>query len=250
VTALARHHLNQLRDPAIRAEKKSGVVEQYRQGLTAEGKMMGLSQDELDRYLEARAERALEDQQRVFECELDPACDAKALQQAQAQASIDKTRQMQADLLGPERYARYLALREASTERREVSQMRRQLTAPNAMSDAQAELLVTALAAERRKFDAEVAQDGLELLHGFVLRQTGISLRSGAAAGAADAFAERMESASRYNQRIIDRASTVLAPGQMTEFKRLQEQALQEYEEFLHEEEVRDAALKAARTRP
>jgi hypothetical protein len=59
-----------------------------------------------------------------------------------------------------------------------------------------------------------------------------------------------MESASRYNQKIIDLASTVLTPGQMTEFKLLQEQAVRDYEEFLLEEEIGNAALKAAGSKP
>jgi len=248
--ALARHHLDQLQDPARRAEKKRDIVGQYRQGMTVEGRLMGLSSDELDRYLEARAERILENQQRVLECQLGPSCDAKALQQSLAQAANSEVRQMQADLLGPERYARYLALREASRERSHVTQMRRQLTAPHTLSDAQAELLVMALAAERIKFDAEVTQNGQKVLEGHPFRQTGIPLRSGSAARAADAPAERMESATRYNQRIIDRAATVLTSGQMTEFKRLQEHALQEYEEFLQEEAIRESALRAATSKP
>jgi hypothetical protein len=59
LTAIARHYLDQLRDPATRAERKKEMVGRYREDMASSTGMMGLSEEEFDRYVEALAERTL-----------------------------------------------------------------------------------------------------------------------------------------------------------------------------------------------
>ena len=241
--AVARHQLARLRDPAGRAERKERSIESLRDAYGPYARGIGLSHEDLGRLVEALAERTLERTQRRLECQLDPACDEKTLPQA-------SSRQDMADLLGPEMYARYREFSESVLDRGQVADMRRQLSTPNELSDAQADRLITALSAERRKFATETEQNGLELQARIIGPASGIFLQSASTRGAADPFAERMESATRYNQRILSLASTVLTAGQLAEFKVMQDNKLQEYEELLREEAIRESVRKAMNIEP
>jgi len=240
---VARQQLAKLRDPARRAIRKEQSIESLRGAYSDHARGLGLSREELGRLVEALAERILERAQRRLECQLDPACDEKTLPQA-------SSRQDMADLLGPEMYARYREFSESALDRGQVADMRRQLSTPNELSDAQAERLITALSAERRKFATETEQNGLELQARIIGPGSGIFLQSASTRGAADPFAERMESATRYNQRILSLASTVLTAGQLAEFKVMQDNKLQEYEELLREEAIRESVRKAMNIEP
>jgi len=241
--AVARHQLARLRDPAGRAERKEQGIEFHRDAYGPYARGIGMSHEELSRLAEALAERNLERQQRRLECQLDPVCDEKALPQA-------NSRQDLADLLGPEMYPRFRAFSESLLERAQVDGIRRRLTAQNALSDDQADRLVTALSTERQKFATEAAQNGLEIQQRMVGPAAGIFLQSVSTRGATDPFAESVESATRYNQRILDLASTVLTTGQLAELKVIQDNKLQEYEELLREEAIRQSVHKAMGSKP
>jgi hypothetical protein len=241
--AVARYQLARLRDPAGRAERKEQGVEFLRDAYGPHARGIGMAHEELDRLVEAMAERNLVRAQRRLECQVDPACDEKALTQA-------GSRQDLAELLGPEMYARFQAFSESSRERGQVADLRSQLTAPNALSDAQADRLITALSAERQKYATAAAQNGLELQGQIFGPAAGLSLQSASTRGATDPFAERVESATRYNQRILEIASTVLTAGQLAELKVMQGNKLQEYEELLREEAIRDSVHKAMGREP
>lgn len=201
--ALARHRLDQLNDSTARAERAREIADGYRATWQEIAKHIDLPAQEMEQLLAQFADRTLARQQRRLECQLEPGCDVRAINAANSKAA----RLEQAELLRPEVYERYRMYMDAGRERAQVASLGWRLTGDDVLSDAKRETLTMALAEERRRFVAETGQE----------RPQGIE----------------------YDQRLYQRASTLLNAAQLTEFRDLQQR-------FQKEREIRESARKAA----
>lgn len=240
--AIARHRLEELRNPQSRARRVREVADLLRDGAISE--LLGhipLTPQELDAYFLARAERNMQREQARLECQVNPACDPAAIREINTVAA----RNDEAELLGPDKYAKLQAYRKSMNQDSRVEMLSNRLRPDISLPRIQVEKLVRVLDEESGRIAAEAVQYGLEA--GSYSSVGGLVVPHTAARGAANESSQRMESATRYTQRLINRAATVLTAQQLAEFRALQDEALASYMTTLREAQISKDARGASR---
>jgi hypothetical protein len=238
--ALFRSSLAELRDPQQRAALLRENIARDRWSWQPIAALIGLTPAELERFLQAQAERNLRELQRRQECGLNPACYLPALQNAYSEPGAEL-----AAVLGAEQHARFRAYAESIDDRERMGRMQRRLPVEARLPEPLAEKLVLALANERRRFTAEAERDGLQVFQTPETRY--LPLLATAESGAENSFAQRKASAAQYAQRLRDLAASVLGGTQLAEFNALLSREQAEYEHALRSMEADEAVWKAAR---
>jgi hypothetical protein len=232
--------LEELRDPRGRTQKMKELVDLFYGSMTSVAPYIGMSNEELKQYAQARAERTLQYQQRQAECQIDPTCNPGALLGSrQAEAKREE-----AELLGPEYSKRLEAFKAAFLEDSIVHVLQQALPSTSALPPAQTGKLILALHEETQKFEAEAKQSG-QLLLTYISRD-GVNLLSAYQPGAADEYEQRMESAARHQRKLHDRAATLLTAEQLAQLKTIQDRALANGADRIREEIIATKARKAA----
>jgi hypothetical protein len=237
--AIARDRLARLADPQGRAAYTRKLADNARRELTDVAPYIGLSAAEVERIVGAMTDAALPREQRRLECQADPGCDTSTLEASAGTGYWEHF----ARHLDPAERDRLNSYLDSSDERFAAQQLRDGLPA-GALSDEKLERLVQVLAEERRQFVRDAQQAGAKV------DQDGapahFALLSAAAPGAADETVQRLDSATRYSARQVERASAVLDGATLSRFTESQELALQAYKRRLREKEVAATARRAA----
>lgn len=240
--AVAHHRLEELRDPQFRERETRKMAALQRISFNEMAPYLGLSAREIDLLSDVYATINIDLQQRMLECEADPSCDARAM----GESLVKSAQEDFTSLLGPERSAKAQAFEEASEERMRLQAFRDRLAPADRPSSEQMARLTLALAAERQQFDRD-AESRNEKVDAFTPASVSFfELRSAAVPGSSDEPAQRLESATRYGERLRKQASEVLSGASLTAFKDGQERALAAYRARIREKEIADAARKAA----
>jgi hypothetical protein len=232
--AVTRHRLDELHDPAARAERGKAFASLLRADWVQMAPHVGLSPSELDRFLADMSERMLKRMERLLQCELDPTCDLEALRKAPGMSQDE----MIAAALGPEKYARFKAYQDSFGERNVVFALNLELPAASAVNDATGDKLVEALGTLRRQFVQNAEGLGEKV-------QTDNGIYSSAVAGAPDEYARRRETAAEYVRRELQVAGGILTPKQLAVFKDQQERYLYGFTDRMKNAEVAAAARAA-----
>lgn len=235
--ALAHHRLAELRDPQARAQRAKEFIAMFGDW-EAVAPHIGLSPDELTRFLQAFVDRLLQRQQSRLECQIDPACDLPPLQAAAAAAEQDR-----ADLLGPDRYARLKAFQRSGMDRNFVELLNRRLPAQSRLSEVQAGRLALGLTEERERFAAEAQLAGKTSRR----YQSGyLVLAAAATPGAPDEHAQLSSSMTEFSQRLYNRAAGLLTGTQLARFQAMQDDSLAYWLEHLRDQEIVGAIRRDA----
>lgn len=236
--AVARHRLDGLRDPQLRAQRVKELVDLFLSGgWEAMAPQVGITDQELMSHLEARAQRVLDRREQLLECQLAEACDVDALRAAHNGAA----RRDEEELLGPSRYARIRAFQQSGQEYQFARQFSRRLPAGIAMSSSDVSQLALALAEERQRFNERVELEGLRGMS--YVTGSYLVLNAASVPGAADEHARRRESAGDYARRLSGRAAAVLTPAQFQAFRSLLDGELAFVQASLRDVEA-EAALR------
>lgn len=243
--AVARHRLAGLRDPQRRAQREKEFVDLFLSGgWETVAAQIGMSDVELMRFLEARAQRLVQRNERLLECQLDAGCDIDALRTSSNGAG----RRDEEDLLGPDRYARFKAFQQSSREHQFARQLNAHLPASDSLSAADTRRLALALADERESFLAQAQQDGQRgIAHVFA---SSLVLVGAAPEGTATEYTRLRESATEYGRRLAGRAATVLTPAQFKQFRETLDADMTALQSRLRGEEIEDALRRQARGAP
>ncbi len=232
----SRRRLAQLSDPTMRAQ----ILEEWKEGNLPNkpkyARYLGISESEAERLIETLADLEIAQQEAFSRCALQPACDFKAFGDA---ASATRQRAL-TDLLGVEKQQRYEEYTYSGVERHMVSAfLRDKLPAGSELSEAQEEQLITVLADERRRVEAEIRQKGLQP---FLSPMGGVAFTfDGFESGN---VSDRLKEAIDYNRRIHTRVEAMLTPQQLAAFEKMQEESIAGVRYSLRQQE-RDNATRS-----
>jgi hypothetical protein len=223
----SREFLDAIASPEVRermlAEGRRTLLATYQR--LAES--VGLSPAELRDFIDLQANLNMEFGETMARCVLDPGCDSMGM----APLVSAEARQRRAAFLGEERHARFLAYEDSLGERRAVAQLRGNLPESAYLSEQSSERLISALAAERRRYQAEhstplTGPDGFGTTDGTIFYVRG------------DGASESLESAQAYVKRLHAQAGPILSTRQLAEFDEMQRRLLEGLRGHLAEQET------------
>lgn len=211
--ALDRKFLQEIQDP----ERRDQLLEDMGDGLRdSQGplrEILGLDAGSYAQLVELQAEHDLRVRESFLRCIDDVTCDLQAQRPAYVFDDSDI-----AALLGPEKRQRFEDHQLSLVERNLVAALRGRLSDSNALSDVNAEQLITALAAERRQREAElIASSRTPNIMGNFLPL---------AYSPGDTREALIADARAYYDDLRKRAARILTPAQLVVFDRLQKQHL------------------------
>lgn len=212
----SRTILAQLADPERREEILAEHKMMMRMSYPRVDQVLGLSAAEHSRLLELFAQQQMDMQEASARCMSDPSCQLRDLHLR----DTDTRKRDIDELLGTERAAKFEAYKNTIGEREIVSRLRDRLPDVQRLSDANAELLISALAEERDLLHREASQRGA----GMNQFSVGAGLIFAPAEGGS--FEQRYESARQSSQRMRDRAAQFLSAEQMRAFDEMQDETL------------------------
>ena len=208
------------------AEGKS----QLRQRYPDMARVLHLTSEQESQILTAQAEGELKGQARVARCRLDPSCTVESLWRS-GLADLKNQDKPVEDLLGAQKFGEYEGYLNTITDRQSVRSLNARLSSADALTDEQAEALVTAMQQERKQFAAEAEQTGRRI--SAFGTQTGGLMAATEGTGNPASDTEILTSAREFSQRLRDRAAKLLTLEQMREFDELQEETLTRTQESL-----------------
>jgi len=216
----ARDYLRQYDDLAQRdlllATARKGLEAQYA-GLR---ERLKLDQSTFGQLVSLLAEESIEQQASYFRCLVDAGCNL---------ASPPMPRERSDEylaLLGADRIAEFNGYREAMPEWQSVVQLRGRLSEAQSLRDGDAERLRVALIDARKRYGAEVQQQG-DKLEAWGMG-SGMLWYSGE--GSAD---QKLASATQYSQRLRQQAAAILSADQLRQFALLQDELLASFAAYL-----------------
>ena len=196
-----RQFLERATDPMQRQQLLEETKVNVRQRYPALDRLLGLDANGHDRLLELLANQFIEMRKTSLQCKYESTCGTRLPQ-------LRETQQLElAALLGPDGQQRFDAYIQTRQERLSVNSLRGRLTDKNRLADAQAEVLVLALADERKRVAEELVQRGETETMPF----EGVPLRY----SPGTTYDELMEQAQAYYARLRKRAGQVLTPAQL-----------------------------------
>jgi hypothetical protein len=225
-------------DPEIRKELLA--EERASSGASLQGLLTEalVTEEELGHLVGMIAEWQLERSVALARCSLEPMCNRKDSVQ-----DVEVIRGEIASYLGAERYARYRAYRDEAEERGAVDHLRSQLQGSSWMTNAQAQKLVAALADERRSFVAEVKDGG-----GRVESYGAYAMAARAQRATGKPHLADIESATRFHERMRQRAADHLTPEQLQTFSEMQDASLASLRKQLERRDAAEARRAAAKS--
>jgi hypothetical protein len=178
---------------------------------------LGLSTDEAKRFKDLLADNMMASSEKAMALMGDKSTEDKSKAMSgltESQAQFDEQLK---SLLGDSRYTQYKEYQETLGERAQLNMYRQGNTGENAITDAQEEQLLALMAQEKKAVQAT----------------TGNALPGSDQAAATEAMlseersAKLIEAQEMVNQRVYDRASEILTPGQLESFAQFQTNQLQ-----------------------
>lgn len=218
----ARDFLRQYDDLPLRdalvANARRGLESQY----AALRDRLGLDPATFDRLVSLLAEEQLEQQANYFRCVVDSNCNPEM-----APAPRDRSDEVLA-LLGAEGHAQFTSYRDAMPEWQSVIQLRGRLSESQSLRDGEAERLRAAMTEFRKRFAADLQQQGAKL--------QGWGNGSGMLWYSGDGTVEQqLASATQYSQNLRRQAATLLNAEQLRLFAQLQDELLAGFGAYLQQ---------------
>jgi hypothetical protein len=207
---LARYD-DSIQHPVLLDEQRTVIRRQYEK---LKGQLK-LSDSAFEQLVTLLAEEQLQSQEKWARCAVDSACDPKNMRVDY----IDHTQEYQA-MLGMDGAEAFTQFRKSIGERDTVIQLRGRLTDTNFLPEAQAEKLIVALAEERERFTQEASARGAKV--------SGWGTNLGMLMYTEDSGIpdQYIAEASQYNQRLRNRAASILTPAQLAAYTQMQNELL------------------------
>jgi hypothetical protein len=203
-----------LDDPTTRTKIRDGKVDLYRSDMPGGfTRFVGLSDAEYARLMDLLTDQQLERLQAQFECVVQPGCDVNHVMQT----LVPVQRRALEAMLGAERARRLDEFHDNTSVRPSVAHLRDILPESQRFSDEQADQLVAALGAERRRAIHEIQQRGAS--HGFIAGGEGDILIS----STSESVEQKYDEAREYQRRMHERASAYLNAEQLRVYRQMQE---------------------------
>jgi hypothetical protein len=189
---------------------------------------LGFSHEERERFLDLKAEVTFDYGEKMARCKVTPGCEAMPTSLAANSAAEQRLQ----DSMGAEKLARLELYEDSIVERRTVTRMRGMLPDNAYLADDVAEKLITALAEERRRYQAqntanEKGPDGFGTTDGMLFYM------------AQSMPEESLASAEEYAQRMHRQAAPILQRRQLAEFDEMQRRVLMRLREQLADQASR-----------
>jgi hypothetical protein len=223
-------------DPAQREEMLLEAKGQLRRGVRPFANIAGMSDAELDAFVNLLAEQQLERRVAEHRCGMSESCDYLA----HRFTDVDRHRAEITALIGADTYQKYRQFREAGQERSLVSHLRVKLVDVEALRSSDAERLITALFEEREQFFAQAARKNVQL----VTMSTGLGMVV-TKAGEPGEEGEVDEHTREFNEIARARAATILTREQLRVFSEIQDEAYRSIEGSLRSQKEMEAARAA-----
>jgi hypothetical protein len=224
----ARWFLAQLQDPTLRQqllEEWNGTVASGYPGLQ---KLLELGDTEFRRLLELLVQHSLVSQEKAARCTLEPTCNNMVID-----TGLQEAQQLEiAALIGAGRQQRLIEYNKSGMERNTVSHLRVAMVDTEALSDRQAEMLISAFSHEHQQFEAELTQRGANL-GGFAVTGANFVFASDAAS-----IDVKLNDARSYAARLRERAAQILTPAQLKLFDEAQATGLERMRSWLRQDET------------
>ena len=202
-----RQFLERAIDPLQRQQLLEETKVNVRQRYPALDRLLGLDANGYDRLLELLANQFIEMRKTSLQCKYESTCGTRLPQ-------LRETQQLElAALLGPDGQQRFDDYVQTRQERLSVNSLRGRLTDKNRLADAQAEVLVLALANERKRVADELVQRGETETMAF----EGVPFRY----SPGTTYDELMEQAQAYQARLRKRAAEVLMLPQLAVYDQM-----------------------------
>ena len=202
-----RQFLERAADPVLRQQLLEETKVNVRQRNPALDRLLGLDANGYDRLLELLANQFIEMRKTSLQCKYESTCGTRLPQLREAQ-QLELATVLGLD--GKHRFDDYVQSRQ---ERLSVNSLRGRLTDKNHLADTQAEVLILALADERRRVADEFVQRGETETWAF----EGVPFRF----SPATTYDELMEQAQAYHARLRKRAAQVLTAGQLAVYDQM-----------------------------
>lgn len=212
-----------LATPAGHAQLLAEEKSEFRRHYPDLARVLRITSEQENQLLSAEAEQALKSQARFANCRLDPSCSVDSMRRSGLVDPKSEQKPIE-DLLGAEKFSEYESYLNTITDRRQVRELNARLSSADALSDEQAEALVTAIREERERFAAEAEQVGRRI--SAFGTQTGAVMAATEGTGDPPLDSEVLSSAREFSQRVRDRAAKLLTLEQMRQFDELQEETL------------------------
>lgn len=218
----AADFLRQYDDLALR----DALVDSARRGLESQyatlRDRLKLDPATFDQLVSLLTEEQLEQQANYFRCVVDAGCDLDRVPTLR-----DRSDELLA-LLGPDRHAQFSDYRDAMPEWQSVIQLRGRLSETQYLRDADAQRLQASLTEARKRFAADLKQQGAKL--------QGWGNGTGMLWYAGDGTVEqRLASATQYSQTLRRQASALLNAEQLRLFGQLQDEMLAAFGAYLQQ---------------
>jgi hypothetical protein len=205
--AANRQFLERAADPTLRQQLLGETTIHVRQRYPALDRLLGLDASGHERLLELLATQFIEMRKTSLQCKYESTCGTRMPELREAQ-------QLElATLLGPDGKQRFDDYAQTRQERLSVNSLRGRLSDKNRLADAQAEVLVLALADERKRVADEFVQQGETETMAF----EGVPFRF----SPGTTYDELMEQAQAYHGRLRKRAARVLTPAQLAVYDQM-----------------------------
>jgi len=220
----ARQFLARYDDPIQRAamldEARAGVRRQY----SRLKEQLKLSDATFEQLVTLLADESLLMQEHYNRCAVDPRCNQD---DPSRRAPYDAHSAEYLALLGADGIEAFTAFRGSIGERDAVIQLRGRLPDKNFLPESQAELLITALADERARYQREASEQGAKV--GGWGTQLGMLMYI-QDSGSVDQY---IIEATTYSQRLRSRAASVLSPVQLAAYVQMQDELLAQMATYL-----------------
>ncbi len=215
----AKQFLARYDDPAQRATLLEETRNNLRRQYEPLKQKLKLDSNTFEQLLGVLAEQQLQPQEKYYRCLANPECNLASL--GRDGNMVDDRSGELLSLLGSDNLNELNSYKNSISERETVTQLRGRLDDSNALRDAQAEQLVTALTEERGRYVKETAQRGANV-SAWGTPQLGMLYFS----GDSDSVEQRITEATQYSQRLRNRAAAVLSPQQLAAFVQIQDELL------------------------
>jgi len=222
--SFARQQLARLNDPVQRAALLDDARATVRRQYARLRDRLKLSDAAFEQLVTLMAEKTLQAQEIYVRCAAEPDCNAE---ENFKRHPVDDHSQELLALLGANDFEALTKYQSSLGERDAVAQLRGRLTETNSIRDDQAEALVAALAEERDRYQKETSARGSQL------QGWGTTLGMVFYSGDSNSVEQRLTEASQYSQRLRQRASGVLSPGQLAAFNQMQDELLAQMAAFM-----------------
>ena len=202
-----RQFLEHAADPVLRQQLLQETKVNVRQRYPALDRLLGLDANGHDHLLELLANQFIGMRKTSLQCKYESTCGTRLPQ-------LRETQQLElATLLGIDGKQRFDDYVQTRQERLSVNSLRGRLTDKNRLADAQAEVLVLALADERKRVADEFVQRGEKESMTF----EGVPFRF----SSGTTYDELMEQAQAYHARLRKQAARVLTAAQLAVYDQM-----------------------------